>query len=31
VPYVVRTTVAALAQLPGAMLESSESLGASRY
>ena len=31
VPYVVRTTVAALAQLPGALLESSESLGASRF
>lgn len=31
VPYVVRTTVAALAQLPGALLESSESLGASRW
>ncbi len=30
VPYVVRTTVAALAQLPGALMESSESLGATR-
>jgi putative spermidine/putrescine transport system permease protein len=30
VPYIVRTTVAALAQLPGALLESSESLGATR-
>lgn len=30
VPYVIRTTVAALAQLPPALLESSASLGASR-
>jgi len=30
VPYVMRTTVAALAQLPPALLESSASLGASR-
>lgn len=30
VPYVIRTTTAALAQLPAALLESSASLGASR-
>jgi putative spermidine/putrescine transport system permease protein len=31
VPYVIRTTVAALSQLPPALLESSASLGASRF
>jgi putative spermidine/putrescine transport system permease protein len=31
VPYVIRTTIAALAQLPPALLESSASLGASRW
>ena len=31
VPYVIRTTVAALAQLPQALLESSASLGAGRF
>jgi putative spermidine/putrescine transport system permease protein len=31
VPFVVRTTVASLAQLDGAMLDSSASLGASRF
>ena len=30
VPYVIRTTVAALSQMPPALLESSASLGASR-
>lgn len=31
VPFVIRTTSAALTQLPGALLESSASLGASRF